>query len=116
VLDGIYGQIAAVGAVLLLLVLTLTLLRKKGSSLRFRLLPGPGNQTLRILGRKALTSQHALFDVEVEGVRFLAATSPSGLQLMRLETGFADALRTSLEKREEAPGRLPRLGSEAAGA
>jgi hypothetical protein len=105
-----------VGVVLLLLALTVTLFRKRGSALSFRILQGAGTQTVRILGRKALTGQHALFDVDVEGVRFLAATSPSGVQLVRLDLGFADTLRSSLEKRDEAGDRRPRVGSEAADA
>lgn len=95
--DALFGQLAAAGFVLLLLAGTIAVLRRRGLIQSIGLRPGSdAQQPIRLLGRRTLTPQHALFAVEVDGARFLLATHPSGSHLLRLAPDFAETLGRSL--------------------
>lgn len=97
--DGFYSQMAAVGLVLLLLAGTLFLLRRRGIVGVSRLIRGDEERSgLRLLGKRGLTSQHAVFTLEAESVRFLVATYPGGVRIQRLDDSFPRAMAESLQR------------------
>jgi hypothetical protein len=95
------SQLAAVGAVLLLLFGAIALLRKRGFSIPMGAIRRAADNTdLNVLSRRALTGQHVLFLVEVRGEPVLVCTHPSGCTVSRSGPSFAHSLGEYL-KREE---------------
>jgi flagellar biogenesis protein FliO len=81
------AQLASIGAVLLLLVGLLALLRRRGmlvSAAR----PGNVPKLLQVTARQSLTAQHLLFLVEADGSRFVVVTTPAGAAMAQVTAAF----------------------------
>lgn len=96
-----FNQLAAVGAVLLLLFGAVAFLRKRGLISRIGAIRRTiDNADLNVLSRRALTGQHILFLVEVRGEPVLVCTHPSGCTVSRRGPSFAHSLGECLKAEE----------------
>ncbi|HEY3825665.1 MAG TPA: flagellar biosynthetic protein FliO [Bryobacteraceae bacterium] len=79
-----FGQLFAVGGVLLLLAVSLYFLRRKGHArFGFRTAGGAqGARQLQSIERLPLTSQHSLHLIRVYGRTVLIAVSPGGCSVL----------------------------------
>ena len=78
-----FGQLFAVGGVLLLLAVSLYFLRRKGHArFGFRSAGAQGARQLQSIERLPLTSQHSLHLIRVYGRTVLIAVSPGGCSVL----------------------------------